>query len=101
MASDPLDAAFEAQYAESLCFDISGDREFVGEGGLQPANQGQPNVFPAQRAAELGQPITDGNTDFTKVKLSTKSFDAEAAEIMANALRQLEVSVHYLSVADL
>ena len=81
------------------CFDISGDREFVGQGGLQPANQNQPNVFPAERAAELAKPITDGDTSFSSVKLSTKSFDSEAAALMASALRQLDVGRHSTSVS--
>ena len=93
-----------------------GAREFVGVKGLQPANQGQPNVKPASRAHELMTPITtgDGCQRITSVsfiylehrpslarltepnlapqlKLSTKSFDSEAAAIVKTALASLQV----------
>eukprot|EP01045_Picozoa_sp_COSAG04_P001030 COSAG04_NODE_30_length_35898_cov_42.288053_29_plen_385_part_00 len=62
--------------------DIRGEREMVTE----PA-----------RARELLQPVFDGNTSITEVRLSTKSFGDQSAAVLAEALGQLES----LTVADI
>jgi len=58
--------------AQKYDLDLSlGAREFVGTQGLQPANQGQPNVKPASRANELMTPITTGNGSKTITSVSS------------------------------